>query len=81
MVRITASMDACDLVEQGRVSQQELDEAMKAIRKTYQPVCIAADGLYLVDDTVEISGYIRFLRAINPAAERDYWGKDNVPDN
>ena len=81
MVRITASMDAGDLVEQGRVSQQELDEAMETIRKTYRPVCIAADGPYLVDDAGGISGYIRFLRAINPTAERDYWGKDNVPDN
>ena len=81
MVRITASLDACDLVEQGRVTQQELDEAIASIYKTYRPVCIAADGMYLVDDAGGLSGYIRFLRSINPAAEKEYWGKDLMPDN
>ena len=54
---------------------------METIHKTYRPVCIAADGPYLVDNAGGISDYIRFLRAINPTAERDYWGKDNVPNN
>ncbi len=81
MIRITASMDACDLVEQGRVTQQDLDEAIASIYKNYRPVCIAADGPFLVDDAGGLSGYIRFLRAINPTAEKEYWGKGNVPGN
>jgi len=81
MIRITASMDACDLVEQGRVTQQELDQAIAGVLKNYRPVCIAADGLCLVDDVGGLSGYTRFLRAINPTAEKEYWGKGNVPDN
>ena len=81
MIRITASMDACDLVEQGRVTQQDLDEAIAGIYKNYRPVCIAADGMFLVDDAGGLSGYTRFLRSINPIAEKEYWGKDDVPDN
>ena len=76
MIRITASMDACDLVEQGRVTQQDLDEAIADIYKNYRPVCIAADGMFLVDDAGGLSGYTRFLRSINPIAEKEYWGKD-----
>ena len=37
MIRITASMDACDLVEQGRVTQQDLDEAIADIYKITAP--------------------------------------------
>jgi len=81
MVRITASMDACDLVEQGRITQQELDEAIAGVYKNYRPVCIAADGPFLVDDAGGLSGYMRFLRSINPTAEKEYWGRGHVPDN
>jgi len=80
-IRITGSMDACDLIEQGRVTQEDLDKAISKVYETYRPVCIAADGLPLVDDVGGISGYIRFLRAIHPTEEKEYWGKENVPDN
>ena len=80
-VRITGSLDACDLIDQGRVTQEELDEAICKVYETYRPVCIAADGLPLVDDVGGISGYVRFLRALNPTPEKEYWGKENVPDN
>ena len=40
------------------------------------------EHLFLVVITVQNNIMnIRFLRAINPTAERDYWGKYNVPDN
>ena len=80
-IRITGSMDACDLVEQHRVTQEDLDKAISKVYETYRPVCIAADGLPLVDDAGSISGYIRFLRSIHPTEEREYWGKYNMPDN
>lgn len=80
-IKITGSNDACDLVEQGRVTQADLDRAIQKIHETYRPVCIAADGLPLVDDAGGISGYCRFLRAINPKAEKEYWGKGRMPDN
>ena len=80
-IRITGSMDACDLVEQGRVTQEDLDKAICKVYETYRPVCIAADGLPLVDDAGGISGYMRFLRAIHPTEEKAFWGKNDIPDN
>ena len=81
-IRITGSFDACDLVEQGRVTQEDLDQAIRKVLETYRPVCIAADGLPLVDDAGGVTGYINFLRAINPSAEKEHWGgKDSMPDN
>ncbi len=80
-IRITGSMDACDLVEQGRVNQEQLDEAIAKVRMTYRPVCIAADGLPLVEDVGGVDGYIMFLRSINPRQELEYWGKGNAPSN
>ncbi len=80
-IKITGSMDANDLVAQGRITQREIDQAIRKIHETYRPVCIAADGLPLVDDAGGISGYIRFLRSLHPAEEKEYWGKENTPDN
>ncbi len=82
-IRITGSYDVCDLVEAGRVSDQEIEEAMKQVYETWRPVCIAADGLPLVDDVGGLSGYVSFLRAIHPAEEKAYWAgnEENRPDN
>ena len=80
-IRITGSYDACDLIEQGRVSQEQLDEAIAKVHMTYKPVCIAADGLSLVDDVGGVWGYAQFLRSQHPREETVYWGKDNIPDN
>ncbi len=80
-VRITGSYDACDLVEQGRITDQELALAIKQVYETYRPVCIAADGLPLVDDAGGIHGYTMFLRALHPEEEKRFWGEGNEPDN
>ena len=85
-IRITGSLDACDLVEQGRVTQDELDQAIAKVFTTYRPVCIAADGLSLVDDAGGISGFISFLRSIHPTEEKAWWSmegrnKEDRPDN
>ena len=81
-IRIAGSLGARDLVERGRVSQSELDLAIQKVHETYRPVCIAADGLPLVDDAGGADGYISFLRALNPSAEKTYWGeKERMPDN
>ena len=80
-IRITGSYDACDLVKQGRIKQEELDEAIAKVYMTYRPVCIAADGLPLVDDVGGVGGFTMFLRSQNPRQENAYWGTNNVPDN
>ncbi|MBQ4149222.1 MAG: hypothetical protein II594_05770 [Clostridium sp.] len=83
-IRITGSYDVCDLVEAGRVTEHQIEEAMKKVYETWQPVCIAADGLPLVEDVGGLSGYTAFLRAIHPTEERSYWAehpKEQRPDN
>ena len=80
-IRITGSYDACDLVAAGRITQEKLDQAIKKVYETYRPVCIAADGLPLVDDVGGISGYVRFLRSLHPEEEKQYWGEADIPDN
>jgi len=80
-IRITGSYDACDLIEQGRLNQQQLDEAIAKVHMTYRPVCIAADGVSLVDDAGGLWGFVQFLRSQHPREEAVYWGKESVPDN
>ena len=75
-IRITGSLDACDLVEQGRITQAELDEAIAKVYTTYRPVCVAADGISLVDDAGGIYGFVSFLRSIHPTEEKIWWSKD-----
>ena len=83
-IRITGSYDACDLVEAGRVTEHQIEEAMKKVYETWRPVCIAADGLPLVEDVGGLHGYTAFLRAIHPTEERSYWAEhpeEQRPDN
>ena len=48
---------------------------------TYRPVCIAADGISLVDDAGGLWGFVQFLRSQHPREEAAYWGKESIPDN
>lgn len=70
-VKITGSFNCADMIEEGLVTQEELDAANLQVRNTYRPVMIARDGTDLVDD---MGGYgmIRcFLRAINDDKSMD----------
>lgn len=70
-VRITGSFGAADLVESGRVAQEELEEAVLTVYKTYRPVCIAQDGYPVLDDVGGINGYVMFLKGINQSKKSD----------
>lgn len=93
-VKITGSLGCEDLVRAGRVTQDDIDAEIVAVYNKYKPVCLAADGLPVLDDVGGISGYIRFLRGINQTKEKAYWkqfAKENalseeeyldvIPDN
>ena len=90
-VKITGSYGCADLVEAGRLTQEEIDEAIRTVYTKFCPVCLCADGLPVLDDVGGIDGYVRFLRGINRKAEREYWasvaaetGKraaDLIPEN
>ena len=70
-LKITGSYGCDDLVEDGRVTQEELDAARTAVWKTYRPVCIASDGYNLVDDVGGLSGYVDFLEKLDGKVDKD----------
>ena len=65
-IRITASNNCKDLVESGRISQNDLDRANVKCREVYRPVLIAKDGEMLMDDVGGIYGFAEFLEDIHP---------------
>lgn len=64
-VRISGSHNCVDLVKQGRVKQEEIDEALKLYIKKGLPSCIARDGVNVMDDVGGLGGFIEFLKTIN----------------
>ena len=71
LVKITASNGADDLLESGRLTREEFDEAIKTLRDKYTPVCIGQDGYPVLDDVGGMYGYIEFLKGINGEGEYD----------
>ncbi len=63
-IRITASWNCPDLVQSGRVTQEELDAANLRCRLLYAPVLLARDGEMLVDDAGGMSGLTDFFRTL-----------------
>ena len=57
------------------MNNQPLDEEYaKKVAKVYynkKPVCVALDGLNLVDDVGGVGGYIRFLRNIKQGSPEE----------
>lgn len=80
-VKLTASAGALDLIEDGRVSQEELEEATLTMLTTHRPVCIAQDGYPVLDDVGGINGYVQFLEEIHqrpfmePPTEAELWAE------
>lgn len=63
-LKITACTSATDLLESGRLTMEELEEAVHTVHKTYRPVCIGQDGYNVMDDVGGIGGFVRFLRSV-----------------
>ena len=51
----------------------DVDNAVRTVCEENRPVCIASDGLPVLDDVGGIDGYVRFLRGINKQSEWAYW--------
>ena len=66
VVKITVSDDCEDLVAQGRITQEQLDKANIKCRELYRPVTLAVDGEMVMDDVGGVTGFVDFLRTINP---------------
>ncbi len=76
-VRITARGECFDLIDDGRITQEEVDRAQIKCRELYRPVTIAVDGEMLLDDVGGVYGYAEFLKTINDDYKND---PDYVPD-
>jgi len=70
-VKITASRRFDDLIESGRLNENEIKQAEEKCRQDYRPVCIAWDGYNVVEDEGGMYGHIKFLRAINEDENED----------
>ena len=88
-VKITADEDCCRLIRNGRADADAAEKAVQTVCEENRPVCIAADGLPVLDDVGGLDGYIRFLRGINKQSEWAYWAgkvaeeggsRDEIPE-
>lgn len=70
-VKITGSLGAADLIESGRVTQEELDKAVVQMHETYRPICIAQDGLNVFDEINGIEKFCEFLKGINRPSKKE----------
>ncbi len=61
-VSIKGSCGCEDLIEAGRITQDEIDDAIVQVYTTYRPVVIAQDGLSVFDDVGGMTGYCEFLK-------------------
>lgn len=73
LVKITADRDCGRLIRNGRTDADAAEKAVRTVCEENRPVCIAADGLPVLDDVGGLDGYIRFLRGINKQSEWAYW--------
>lgn len=77
--------NATYLVKDNRINASQIREAIKEVCIKARPICIAADGLPLVEDVGGVYGYIEFLKGINGLGSRMYedkqesiaWAKGN----
>ena len=63
------------------VSQAAASAALTAVQETGKPLCIAADGLSVMDDCGGAEGYLHFLRLLDhgdpeAAAEAREWARE-----
>jgi len=70
-VRIPGSHNCVDMVKQGRVKQEEIDDALKLYIKKGFPSCIARDGVNVIDDVGGVGGFVEFLETINGEDESE----------
>lgn len=77
-VRITARGECFDLIDDGRITQEEVDRAQIKCRELYRPVTLAVDGEMLLDDVGGTYGYAEFLKTINDDYKND---PGYVPDS
>lgn len=69
-VYITKHDDCDDLIENFKVSENEIRDAVKVVLEKHKPVCINKDGLSVLDDVGGLSGFSRLLKDIYESEDR-----------
>ena len=69
-IYITKHDDCDDLIENFKVSEQEISDAVKVVLEKYKPVCINKNGLSVLDDVGGLSGFSRLLWDIYESEDR-----------
>jgi hypothetical protein len=64
MITITKYKNCDDLIEENIISEYELEAAEKLVIDKYKPVCISKQGLSVLDDVGNLSGFADFLGVI-----------------
>jgi len=64
IIKITKYKDCEDLIEENIISEYELEAAEKVVIDKYKPVCISKQGLSVLDDIGNLSGFADFLGVI-----------------
>lgn len=64
VVEITRLEDSNDLLAAGRLTPQALATAEKTVSTAHRPVCLAKDGINLMDDVGGLYGFIEFLKTV-----------------
>ena len=62
---VTRLYDCADLLKAGRLTPEELAEAEQTVISKHRPVCLAIDGINVVDDVGGLGGFADFLKTIN----------------
>ena len=70
-VSIKGNRGCEDLIEAGRITREELDDAIAQMMETFRPVVIAQDGLSVFDDVGGLYGYCEFLKGTYGDGEYD----------
>lgn len=70
-IKITRPDSFEDLLEQNLIEPCEIDEAITRVITKHIPVCICADGLFLVDDVGGLGGFSDMLEAIYESDDKE----------
>lgn len=70
-VRITRRMSFSELISGRLVTVQEIQDARMQVIRKHKPVCIAIEGLSVMDDVRGLSGFARLLKEIYQGESRE----------
>ena len=65
-IKITASLNCVDLVEEHKITQIELDRGHIKCRELYRPVLVYQNGKAPFEYAEDLKGYIEYLRELHP---------------